>query len=48
MRIVIFTDMTQFLLLPTIGLVSESDGIFLTVSFLIYGISIRLKKRKLL
>lgn len=45
MMIVIFTDRTQFLLLPTIGLVSEFNGIFLTVSFLIYGISVRLKKR---
>jgi hypothetical protein len=41
----VFIDRTQFLLIPTIGLVFESDGIFLTFSFMIYGISVRLKKR---
>lgn len=42
MRVVLFTDKTQFIILPTVGLIRQSDGLYLTVALATFGVSLRL------
>ena len=39
--IVLFTDKTQFFLLPAVGFTRDAGQIMFTLAFMYYGISIR-------
>ena len=42
MRVILFTDRTQFIILPTVGFIRQPDGLYLTVSVATVGFSVRL------
>lgn len=44
--IVIFTDKSQFFLLPAVGFTRDEGQIMFTLAFMYYGISVRVCKVK--
>lgn len=38
----VFLDRSQLLLIPTIGFVFADDGIYITLAFLCFGLSLRI------
>lgn len=44
MKVILFTDKSQFILLPTFGVIREPDGVYITVAIATVGVSVRLWK----